>query len=135
MASLRNTLPGITMRSGGSRFSISRTCTELVWVRSRRSGSRWIKNVSCMSRAGCSSGKFSPENTCQSSSISGPSATVKAHAVKNREDFTPHDANGVVRAQRHLAAWTGMVGSAGLGVFLGRQAGLWLGQSAPARLA
>ena len=29
----------------------------------------------CMSLAGCSGGKFSASNTCQSSSISGPSAT------------------------------------------------------------
>ena len=29
-----------------------------------------------MSRAGCSGGKLSAEKTCQSSSISGPSATV-----------------------------------------------------------
>ena len=33
-----------------------------------------MKNVSCISRAGWSAGKFIEENTCQSSSISGPSA-------------------------------------------------------------
>lgn len=40
-------------------------------------GLRCMKNVSCMSRAGWSGAKFSEENTCQSSSISGPSAMVK----------------------------------------------------------
>ena len=76
MASLRNTRPGMINRMGGSRFSISRTWTELVWVRNNTSGLRSTKNVSCMSRAGCSGGKLRPLNTCQSSSISGPSATA-----------------------------------------------------------
>ena len=53
-----------------------RTCIELVCVLSRMSGLRWMKKVSCMSRAGCSGGKLRAENTCQSSSISGPLATV-----------------------------------------------------------
>ena len=63
----------------GSRHPVSivRTCTEEVWVR-RRSGFRWpldTKKVSCISRAGWFGGKLSASNTCQSSSISGPSAT------------------------------------------------------------
>ena len=48
-----------------------------VCVRSKISGCCSMKKVSCMSRAGCSGGKFRDSNTCQSSSISGPSATVK----------------------------------------------------------
>ena len=41
-----------------------------------------MKKVSCMSRAGWSSAKFSDENTCQSSSISGPCATAKPRRLK-----------------------------------------------------
>ena len=41
-----------------------------------------MKNVSCMSRAGWSAGKFIDENTCQSSSTSGPSAKVKPNRPK-----------------------------------------------------
>ena len=76
MASLRNTRPGQMTRMGGFWRSIVRTWIDEVCVRSRMSGSFSMKNVSCMSRAGCSGGKFRAENTCQSSSISGPSATV-----------------------------------------------------------
>ena len=76
IASLRNTRPGQITRMGGLLRSIVRTWIELVCVRSRMSGLFDMKNVSCMSRAGCSGGKLSAEKTCQSSSISGPSATV-----------------------------------------------------------
>ena len=48
-----------------------------VCVRNNTSGERCMKNVSCISRAGWSSAKLSDENTCQSSSISGPSAIEK----------------------------------------------------------
>ena len=49
-------------RIGGFWLSMVRTCTGEVWVRSRSrvpSGFGLKKNVSCMSRAGWSSGKFS----------------------------------------------------------------------------
>ena len=68
--------PGQMIRIGGSCFSITRVCTEEVCVRSNTSGLCWIKNVSCISRAGWSSAKFKEEKTCQSSSISGPSAML-----------------------------------------------------------
>ncbi len=70
------------MRIGGWVFSITRLCTDEVWVRRSTSGLRWMKKVSCMSRAGWSSAKLSEENTCQSSSISGPSAMVKPRREK-----------------------------------------------------
>ena len=57
--------------------SIARTCTDEVWVRSEISGFFSIKKVSCISLAGCSAGKFRAVKLCQSSSISGPSETVK----------------------------------------------------------
>jgi len=38
--------------------------------------------VSCISLAGCSSGKFKAEKLCQSSSISGPSLTVNPIRLK-----------------------------------------------------
>ena len=81
MASFRYTLPGQIMRMGGCVFSITRVCTDEVWVRSRMSGLFCIKKVSCISRAGWSSGKFSDVNTCQSSSISGPSAIEKPNLL------------------------------------------------------
>ena len=66
------------MRIGGCVCSMVRVCTDEVCVRSSTSAfSLSIKNVSCMSRAGWSGGKFRLSNTCQSSSISGPSAMVK----------------------------------------------------------
>ena len=49
-------------RIGGFCVSMVRTCTGEVCVRSNSrepSGFGLKKNVSCMSRAGCSSGKFS----------------------------------------------------------------------------
>ena len=46
------------------------------------SGRDSIKNVSCISRAGWSSAKFIDENTCQSSSTSGPSAREKPRRLK-----------------------------------------------------
>ena len=64
------------VRMGGCVFSITRTCTEEVCVRKARSGSFSMKKVSCMSRAGCSSGKFRAVKLWKSSSISGPSETV-----------------------------------------------------------
>ena len=70
------------MRIGGCACSIVRVCTDEVWVRSKMSGERWMKKVSCMSRAGWSSAKFRAENTCQSSSISGPSAIEKPNRAK-----------------------------------------------------
>ena len=70
MASLRNTRPGKMARMGGCVFYITRICTLEVCVRSNTSGSFSMKKVSCISRAGCSGGKFNAENTCQSSSIS-----------------------------------------------------------------
>ena len=76
MASLRKTRPGQMTRIGGRWCSIVRAWIDEVWVRSRMSGFFSMKKVSCMSRAGCSGGKLSAEKTCQSSSISGPSATV-----------------------------------------------------------
>lgn len=82
MASLRNTRPGQMMRIGGCVCSITRVCTDEVWVRSSTSGLRRMKKVSCMSRAGWSAAKFRDENTCQSSSISGPSAMLKPRRRK-----------------------------------------------------
>ena len=84
MASLRNTLPGQTTLIGGFCLSIVLTWTLEVWVL-RRIGSSLaglMKKVSCISLAGCSGGKFKAENTCQSSSISGPSATAKPNLEK-----------------------------------------------------
>ncbi len=70
---------------GGCVCSISRVCTEEVCVRrSTSKGSREMKKVSCMSRAGWSGGKLRLSNTCQSSSISGPSAIVKPMPAKMR---------------------------------------------------
>lgn len=46
------------------------------------SGCCSTKNVSCISRAGWSAGKFIDENTCQSSSTSGPSAKVNPKRPK-----------------------------------------------------
>ena len=86
MASLRKTRPGAITRIGGGVFSITRTCTGDVCVRSSTprpsggGGSR--KNVSCMSRAGWSGGKLSALKLCQSSSISGPRATAKPNDWK-----------------------------------------------------
>src|SRR6185437_3404722 len=63
-ASLRCTLPGMTIRTGGGCCSIVRICTGDVWVRSSsrsRSGRcscPAITSVSCVSRAGCPGGKF-----------------------------------------------------------------------------
>ena len=71
------------MRIGGSVEVMTRDCTDDVCVRSSTSGLRCMKNVSCMSRAGWSAAKLSDENTCQSSSTSGPSAIVKP----NRENI------------------------------------------------
>jgi hypothetical protein len=53
------------MRTGGGCFSITRTCTGEVWVRSSRrsragfDSSPATKNVSWLSRAGWLGGKFS----------------------------------------------------------------------------
>ena len=70
------------MRIGGWECSIVLVCTDEVCVRRRISGERCIKNVSCISRAGWSSAKFNAENTCQSSSISGPSAIENPKRAK-----------------------------------------------------
>ena len=70
------------IRIGGCETSITRLCTDEVCVRSSTSGWDSMKNVSCMSRAGWSSAKLSAENTCQSSSISGPSAMLNPRRAK-----------------------------------------------------
>ena len=63
--SLRCTLPGITMRTGGGCFSMVRICTGEVCVRSSRRSrcGRFscpaMKMVSWVSRAGWFGGKFS----------------------------------------------------------------------------
>ena len=54
--SWRYTRPGAMRRSGGLRPVIARICTGEVWVRRTKPPS--TKNVSCMSRAGWSSGRF-----------------------------------------------------------------------------
>ena len=62
-----------------------RTCTGLVCVRrSLRvpSAFGWKKNVSCISRAGWPSGKFSLVKLVSSSSMSGPSAMEKPMSAK-----------------------------------------------------
>ena len=70
------------MRIGGWLVSMTRLCTDEVWVRRMMSGCASMKKVSCMSRAGWSSAKFIEENTCQSSSTSGPSARAKPMRAK-----------------------------------------------------
>ena len=75
IASFLKTRPGEIVRMGGFSVSITLTWTDEVWVRSEKSS--LMKNVSCMSLAGCSFGKFNAEKLCQSSSISGPSETLK----------------------------------------------------------
>ena len=82
IASLRYTRPGQITRMGGCWLSMTRACTEDVCERSTMSGRASTKKVSCMSRAGWSSAKFIDEYTCQSSSISGPSASVKPRREK-----------------------------------------------------
>ena len=74
IASFLNTRPGEIVRIGGVEPSITLTCTEEVCV--LRAILSLMKKVSCISRAGCSSGKFNAEKLCQSSSISGPSETL-----------------------------------------------------------
>ena len=58
-ASRRYTVPGKMKRTGGRRAFMVLICTGEVWVLSSVSGDRW--KVSCMSRAGWSSGKLSAE--------------------------------------------------------------------------
>ena len=77
-ASLRKHLPGLTTYSGSGLVSMARICTGEVCVRSTRpdrapSGPA-TKNVSCISRAGWSGGKFSASKLYHSASTSGPSA-------------------------------------------------------------
>ena len=78
--SVRKHLPGLTTYSGSGRVSMDRICTGEVCVRSTtpdRSappGPR-TKNVSCISLAGWSGGKFSASKLNHSASTSGPSAT------------------------------------------------------------
>ena len=67
---------------GGLLFSIYLTWTEEVCVLKRTSGFVWIKNVSCISLAGCSGGRFKALKLCQSSSISGPSDTENPTLLK-----------------------------------------------------
>ena len=55
-ASRRYTLPGQITRTGGGSAFMVRICTGEVWVRRRASADTW--KVSCMSRAGWSSGKL-----------------------------------------------------------------------------
>ncbi len=63
--SLRCTLPGMTMRTGGVCFSMVRICTGEVCVRSSRRSRAGLRScpamnsVSCVSRAGWFGGKFS----------------------------------------------------------------------------
>src|SRR5437764_8890118 len=67
------------LRMGGGCVSITRTCTDDVCVRKAYCSFKFFdstKKVSCISRAGCSGGKFSAEKLCQSSSISGPSVML-----------------------------------------------------------
>lgn len=87
IASFLNTLPGINALIGGFWFFITLTCTDDVCVLNRISGFFVIKKVSCISLAGCSGGKFNAENTCQSSSTSGPSSTTKPNLL-NIDDIS-----------------------------------------------
>ena len=75
----------MTTRIGGCCASMVRICTGLVWVRRTLrapSASGAKKKVSCISRAGWPTGKFSMVKLYSSVSMSGPSATAKPISAK-----------------------------------------------------
>ena len=120
MTSLRNTRPGHITRIGGCCFSMVRTCSVEVWVRRAMSGFWSTKKVSCMSRAGCSSGKLSAVKMCQSSSMSGPVTVVKPMRSKMLQTSSiiremgwrePSSAVAAVRVTSMSFCWVGALAS------------------------
>jgi hypothetical protein len=75
-ASLRKTLPGEIVLIGGLFSSMYLTWT-MTCAYATKYLDQSVWKVSCISRAGWYSGKFNAVKLCQSSSISGPSDTLK----------------------------------------------------------
>ncbi len=106
-------------RIGGFCASMVRTCTGEVWVRSSSrepSGFGLKKNVSCISRAGWPSGKFSLVKLRSSVSMSGPSATAKPMSAKIAVSSSITWLIGWMRPASAGASRTGSVTSTRLGV-------------------
>ena len=103
-ASLRCTLPGMTMRTGGGCYSMVRIWTGEVWVRiSRRSRSgrrSWlaITSVSCVSRAGWPGGKFMRLEVVEVGFDLGPDADGVAQRRKDGDDLVHGAGDGVLGA-------------------------------------
>ena len=101
-ASLRWTLPGMTMRTGGGCCSMVRICTGEVWVRSSRRSRcerrSWLAmtSVSCVSRAGWPGGKFMRLEVVEVGFDFGADADGVAESREDGDDFVQRARDGVL---------------------------------------